>query len=184
MALGYRNKTQVAGLVAAGMSVFGVVAAKVAIFVFVVYAVVTGDTSSIELQRAFVTSSMGDDILDDRGILSEAERNEQWDSVWDESDRQVSGMSDEEVRRRWKEYRELQESEALADAGAGDDDAVAADESPPVGEEPELGDAKDEADFGPLLGVFFAASFGWMDVLFILLALGSAYKIASGSGGE
>jgi len=45
--------------------------------------------------------------------------------------------------------------------------------------EEEVGDAAGQAAVG-LLGLFFSALFGWMDILFLILAVATAYHLASG----
>ncbi|UCD30335.1 MAG: hypothetical protein JSV03_07665, partial [Planctomycetota bacterium] len=110
MHLGYGQPSGRAGIAAAGIAFLGIVAAKAMIFVFIVYsmimAVVTGDTDNIEIQRAVLASFIANEILDERGIHSESEREAQWESVYKEADQRVAKMSDQEVRTKFKEYRD------------------------------------------------------------------------------
>jgi len=116
MYLGYRTQDFRAGVVAAGTSALGIVAAKAMIFAFLVYAIVTGNTNSIDLQREYVKAHMTDEILDDREVWSESQREAQWDSAYAEADGRVSKWSDDQVRRKWQEYRDAGEA---ADAAGG-----------------------------------------------------------------
>lgn len=181
MTIGYRNHSAVAGLVAMGMAVIGLLVAKVGIFVFVIYAVITGNTNNIELQRAFVTAMVTEEILDDRGVFSDADRDEEWESAWDEAAGQVDAMNDDEVRIAWQEYRDLIESGEVEDVGTVVDEG-----GPPTdgavgdGRSATLGEGAEDESADGWLGGFLATSFGIFDVLWFILAMGSAFKIASG----
>ncbi|MBN2561385.1 MAG: hypothetical protein JXQ75_10695 [Phycisphaerae bacterium] len=170
MLVGSRSPSAKAGVVAAGMSAVGIVAAKAAIFFLVIVVVLSGDTDDIDLQRQFVASRMSDEILTERGIDPESLNDEEWgtaaDSAWDEAERRVTRMSDQEVRAKWQEYRD---QDAAMAAAEGDS---------PAGKEPgeEVGFTETAT---ALLPVFFSTQFGVFDILWFLLALGSAFKIAS-----
>lgn len=55
MLKGYGEANTRCGVVAAGMAFAGVVAAKIMIFVFIAYAVFTGNTQNIDLQRGYTS---------------------------------------------------------------------------------------------------------------------------------
>ncbi len=100
MLKGYGKANTRAGLTAAGMSVFGIVAAKAAVFIFVVQAVFTGNTNNIELQREFVTLQFLEDLFQERDIFSDEQREAQWDTTYDEGTKMSSKMNDDEIRNR------------------------------------------------------------------------------------
>ena len=106
------------GLIAAAMSVVGIGGAKLAVFGFLFYAVVTGDTENIDLQREFVAGNLAEEILDDRGLYDEAERDAHWEEAFDEAYERVEQMTDGNVRDEWARYRQEQE---LAAWQEGDD---------------------------------------------------------------
>ena len=108
---GYRKKNVRAGLVASGMAVFGILAAKVMIFSFFFYALVTGETDRIELKRAYVVARMTDEILAGQGIYDSEERGAKWDSTFAEAERMVNKLSDQQVEQRWAQYQEDDERE-------------------------------------------------------------------------
>lgn len=157
MLIGCKDPSAKAGIVAALMSVVGIVAAKAAIFFVIIYIVVTGNTSNIDSQRGFVTVQMAEEILDDKGVSDDAEREKQWESTYAEAEGRVKKMSDEEVRRQWAAYRE-----AIAQART--------ERSP---DEPETGGG------AGILKAFVATQFGLFDLLWFILALGTAYKIGN-----
>ncbi len=102
MFLGYRRKSVMAGVVAVGTSTVAILAAKVAIFIFVIYAVTTGSTgNNIGLQRMFIVDRMASEILDERVMPADTDREE----IWKEARQRVDAMSDEAVRRKAEEYR-------------------------------------------------------------------------------
>jgi len=115
---GYRNASQLAGCVAAGMAFFSIVIAKAFIFVFVIYIMVTGNTDSIEGQRLFLKMRVVDEVLDEREAWTDQEREEQWESACEEAERRVGKMSDDQVRAEVAEYREREAR--LAEAIDGD----------------------------------------------------------------
>jgi hypothetical protein len=103
MAVGYRQSSEAAGFVAAGLSALGILSAKVILFVFFFYVTLTGNTADIELQRMIVANRLADQSLDQQEIWGEAERRAQWGAAHDEAEQRVAAMSDETVRAKWAE---------------------------------------------------------------------------------
>ena len=116
MTLGYHQRNQLAGVAAAGMSVVAILLAKIMVFAFVIYAVVTGNTSDRDLQREFVKIRIAAEILVERGVFTDEESEEQWESAYAEASERVSGMSDKQIANRLKEIRE-EEDRQLAYLG-------------------------------------------------------------------
>lgn len=109
MYAGYRGTVSVStGLIAAVVAVVAILAAKLAIFGFLIYAVLTGDTSDIDVQRQFVTIRMAHEALDEQAVL-EKPTDEQWESAYAEANDEVAGMPEEQVVERWQTYREADE---------------------------------------------------------------------------
>ncbi len=119
---GYRNASQLAGCVAAGLAFLSIVIAKAFIFVFVIYIIVTGNTDSIDGQRLFLKARVVDEVLDEREAWSDEEREEQWESAYEEAESRVDQMSDDQVREKVAEYRE--QEARLADLIDGDSKVV------------------------------------------------------------
>lgn len=109
MFLGYRRQSTMAGLAAAGTAVVGILAAKVTIFVFVIYAVATGNTDNIDLQRGFVARQIMEEILHERQAWFGPEREAESEAAAKEAQQQVEAMSDEVVRTKAEEYRLVNE---------------------------------------------------------------------------
>jgi len=157
MMIGCKEPSMKAGVVAAAMSAVGILAAKAAIFFAVIYIVVTGNSNNIDAQRGFVTVQMAEEILDEKGVTDDAQRDKQWEATYAEAEGRVEKMTDEQVRQKWTEYRE-----AIKQAKA---------EQPPG--EPEVGGG------GAIFKAFVATQFSLFDLLWFFLALGTAYKIGS-----
>ncbi|MFH1419995.1 MAG: hypothetical protein ABII12_17105 [Planctomycetota bacterium] len=159
MTLGSRNPSTTGGVVAAGMSVLGVVGAKVAIFSFLISAFFLGQTDDLDVQREFVTGMMANEILDARGIEGEEQRDKQWNSANIEAELRVKSLSDDEIRAKWQEYRDQIEDQVKA-AKTTEEQA--------------------ESDGDGMFSFFISTQFSVFDLLWLFLAIGSAYKIGSG----
>ena len=174
MVLGYRDQTTTAGITAAIISVIGIVAAKAAIFIFVIYSVVTGNTSDIDLQRGYVTGMMARDMLRERGVDPGEATEAQGNEAQVEAERRVKQMNDTEVHKKWAEYRKAAEEEAK------ESKAGAEKNSKPRPTQTADGENRTRLAISDLIPVFFKAMFGALDLLFVGLAVVSAFKIGSG----
>lgn len=112
MALGYRQYNTRAGVVAAAISLGGILLGKAAFFIFVVYAVVTGDTSDVTLQRGHLIHRHTDEELDKRGVWDPKEREKQWDAVQAEAEKRIESMSDAEVQALAQSYQDEEAADA------------------------------------------------------------------------
>lgn len=93
------------GAVAAIIAFVGIVLGKAAVFVFVLYTMITGDTDDIELLRLHVQQRITDDDLNNKGVFDEDERDKQWDAAWESAGKKVAKMTEAEVRTRTDGYR-------------------------------------------------------------------------------
>lgn len=114
MLLGYPARNTRAGLVAACMAIFGMVLGKMFIFVFVLRALITGDTSNIDIQRMIVAHHLTEARLDEQELRGEAERDEQWESVYTDIAEELESWSDEQVRTRVEELNAESERRNVA----------------------------------------------------------------------
>jgi hypothetical protein len=156
-----------AGIVASIMAISSIVLSKAAIFWFVLMAVVTGNTDDMTLKRQFVAGSMTEQLLDDRGVKDESQREQQWEAVYAEAEKTIKDMSDEEVTKLADKYRE--EAEKMEAQSEPTTDAKT--DTPAPGGESD-GGIKD------LLTFFIQTQFNLFDALWAFLAIGSAFKIA------
>jgi hypothetical protein len=184
MMWGHRTPSTKAGVVAAGMSALGIVGAKLAIFIVVIYSMVTGDTENIEFQREYVKANMTEETLDERGVVAEKDREAQWDKVYEEADVLVAAMSDEEVRAKVKAYQEQnaaeeKEGEDEEEHLASGLDKATTDESSKAASKAESMEAGEA--IGGLLSLFVQSMFRPFDFLWFFLAISSAYKIGRGA---
>lgn len=153
MAVGSRMGGNVPGVVAAAIAVAGIAAAKCFVAAFVIYAVASGDTDNTELKKAFVILHMVPELLMEQGIDPDEATKQQWDMAADDAAQTVEAMSRNELDEARAHYK-LVEARMAEDAATSDQ----------------------EADDGVFAEVFWAM-FGLMDVVFILLAIASAYKV-------
>lgn len=157
MLMGYRDGDDtISGLTAAGMALVGILAAKVFIFLYVL-APMLQMLDSEEFTRPFLAALLAGQALEESGVSDDAvDYEQQWNAAYANAEGQVSAMNDEEVARRLDEFSESSE---------------------PI-EEEQTG----FATFGMTL--FLSAMFGWMDIVFILLAFFTAYKVGTGNLGD
>lgn len=140
--------------------------AKVFIFSYLIYGAVTGNTSDIDLQRVYVTSARAEEIIEEEGVVDPEDPgfDAKWEEAYGQAQRETERLTDAQVRERCRDYRQQQrEEESQLEAG---DDSEAA------------------AAMGFAFVGFLKESFSPIDLVFIALAVMSAYKIGSGAAGK
>jgi hypothetical protein len=180
-----------AGIIAAFMSLVGIVAAKVFIIVIVIAAIVSQAARGLdspEFKRAALASQIASEKLLAQGVVDETANEKQFEKALADARVEVAKLSEEECNARLaKLSAELDAAEIGEDAGekappdaagAKGNDAM---EEPPVVEE-NADEPRDVAIEDPPnpAGEFFKLMFSPIDGLFILLAFFTAYKIGSG----
>ncbi len=105
MLKGYGKANMRAGLVASGMSVFGIFLAKIALFVFIIQAVFTGNTNNVDLQRQFIAVQYTNEIFDERGIYDLKERERLWEETFPQGLKKAVAMNDDEIGKRTNRLR-------------------------------------------------------------------------------
>jgi hypothetical protein len=117
--LGYRQHNTRAGVVAAAISLGGILLGKAAFFIFIVYAVVTGDTANVTLQRGHLIHRYAEEELDKRNIWDPKEREKQWDMAQADAEKRIEKMKDSEVQALAQSYQEeeISDAERFTDAG-------------------------------------------------------------------
>ena len=175
MYVGHRDFSPLAGLIAAGVSLVGVFAAKLIVFWLVVYGVVTGHSSNSDVRRAALAFRMAAESLFQEGI----EPNDpQWEQLWDgafaDAERSVKSLSDEDVQTRLDEYLEAERAYAQEMAAANPEAAAQ-----PVSASEVVTAVAAESGTGSFLGFFFTSMFRLRDLLFIFLAVASAYRMGA-----
>ncbi len=179
MALGSRMSGVLPGVVAATVALLAIIVAKILLAVVVLAAILTGDTSNTELKKAYVMRHVAAEVLTEQGVDPEQATDAQWERAGRTAERRVEAMKKAELERAIERYRA--DDEAAAQVAAGDQ-GPAAEQPTPDRADVELAAGEDiAADDGPAeaVGEMFWALFGFMDVVFILLALSTAYKVGS-----
>jgi hypothetical protein len=180
-----------AGIIAAFMSLFGIISAKVMIVVFVIAAVVGQmdvDDINVEVSlediREEVAMAIVEDKLEREGIELENVTDEQWEKELAAARVELQGLDEDALNQRLEQIEEAQaaqlenelEDEKVAD-DAEPEDAVAVADQEDV-EIPAIAAAPG------LMALFFATMFSPIDGLFILLAFFTAYKVGSGDSDD
>lgn len=179
MALGSRMCGVLPGVVAAAVALLAIIVAKILLVVVVLAAILTGDTSNAELKKAYVMRHVAVEVLTEQGVDPDQATDAQWERAGRTAERRVEAMKKADLERAMTRYRA--EDEAAAQ-GADGDAKPAAERSGPSRADVEFAAAEDTAvDDGTAdaMGSMFWALFGFMDVIFILLAVGTAYKVGS-----
>jgi hypothetical protein len=153
MYLGYGQAGAGAGLVAAGMSVAGIVAAKLVMFLTIVGPALSMDFDNSEPPREQLAALMAAEIAREPDLPEEASEEEwyaafdaEFDAALERTRPKVDELSDQQVEQRLAENRQRVRAELRRYARSA----------------------------------FFSASFGWMDLLFFGLAILTAFKIGAG----
>ncbi len=183
MALGHDDEDgTIAGIIAAFMSLVGIVAAKILIIVIFVAAFmgeVVQEADPVQMKRMLLTPAVAGEKLKAKGIDLEEASDEQWEQAEQEAEAEVAKLSDQELDAR---------IEALSDEP--DEDAADGDEQIAEGEDADddaravpnanLADELAEDDEPGAIGMFFKLMFSPIDGIFILLAFFTAYSVGSG----
>lgn len=195
MALGHEDDDGTfAGIIAAFMSLVGIVAAKVFIVVIFIAAIVSSAVSELkiepggeafgdpmEMQRSVLAMSIAAEDLKASGQNAENIDEARFEQALEKARGEVAELSPEEIEARLEALSEEQgfadDGEEFADESEDEDVALAEDEAAAIEAEAEaFEEADEEVTFGSVVGSLF----GPMDGLFILLAFFTAYKVGAG----
>jgi hypothetical protein len=191
MALGHEDDDgTTAGIIAAFVSLFGIIAAKVLIIVVFLAAAVANvvgnmempeDADPVALQRELLASAIAQDALTRQGINLVTATEEQWDAATTAARAEVAELDEEAIEKRFTELNAKRQAEA--EKAAENEAAVPAGvaDAPAPGAEMPLPDEGDEEAGQPgFVALFFREMFNPIDGLFMLLAFATAYKVGSG----
>ncbi len=192
MALGHEaDDGTFAGIVAAFMSLVGIVAAKVFIVIIFVAAAVStivndveinAHANPVEMQRSMLAMTLAMKDLESTGESIDDVDDARWDAALSKSREAVAALTSEEIEAR---FNELGQEHGLDGEVEGFDEQGefaqhdAADEE--TFDDANLDDGDLDGDgHGATFGSVVGSLFGPMDGLFILLAFFTAYKVGSG----
>jgi hypothetical protein len=195
MALGHEDDDGTfAGIIAAFMSLLGIVAAKVFIVIIFIAAAVSAMVSEMPLdaggqgfdmaalQRTALAHTMALKEIEAGGERIEDEDDPRWIAALEKAEAEVAGLSQEEIEKRLSALDEEQDLEE----GLDEDDAEFADaelseeEDAALAEEDAADDVAEFEDDAPTFGSVVGSLFGPIDGLWILLAFFTAYKVGAG----
>lgn len=178
MALGSRTSGVLPGAVAAIIAFASIVAAKMLIFVVLIYGALTGDTANHQIQQEYVKIQIAQATLREKGIDPEKATKEQYAAAYDDAARRVKTMKGAEFEREYQRLRALDSAAEEADE-TEESPAVARETSatPPDNQSDSAG-SESEASVS-VLGIFFSTMFGLFDILFVGLAIVSAFKVGA-----
>lgn len=173
MSIGYDDKGDgtVPGLIAAVMSLCGILLGKVLIVVWLILPLLNQEEpEELPFARLTVADKMAQDALAAKGLTKETATPAQLSDEHNAAMGKLANLSPEEIDEKFLEI--VKANAGKAELKIGPDDLKMLDE--PAGQQ-----AAAEPAQG-LIGAFFSAMFGPMDAIFILLAFFTAYKIGSG----
>jgi hypothetical protein len=179
-----RSDGTIPGIIAAFLSLGGIVLGKILIVVWVVFPLLAaGGIDDVEIKRAVLAGAMATDALEKQGINPDAATDEQLEREQEIAMQAIAQLSDEEVNRRYEEtLAAIRQKAETAPQLAQNEPEDQADAPQPraasgLGEDP-LGEDPEEPS---LVSLFFSTMFGPIDGLFILLAFATAYRLGSGA---
>jgi predicted Zn finger-like uncharacterized protein len=186
MALGHDDDDGTfAGIIAAFMSLVGIIAAKILIIVIIIAAFVgevAGEADPVEAKRMLLAPNVAGEKLKSKGIEPDEATDEQWEQAQAEAETELAKLSDEELDARIEALIQAEEDEEAA----GDDVEVANapnDAQGGAANQAEFEETADDlaADDHPgAVAMFFKLMFSPIDGIFILLAFFTAYGVGSG----
>jgi hypothetical protein len=181
MALGTRSGGLLPGIVAAAIALVAVLAAKALIFFTILYGAVTGDTTDPDVQKTYVAVHIAWESLRNQGIEPENATDQQSEAAFAEAKKRVERMDKATLQAEHARLLELASKEAKApQAGSASSGKPAADTDSDRDRSDEATPDVDKKGLARgLAGAFFASMFGLLDVVFLLLAVGTAFKIGS-----
>ncbi|MGD9637326.1 MAG: hypothetical protein AB7G28_21890 [Pirellulales bacterium] len=201
MALGHEDDDGTfAGIIAAFMSVLGIVAAKVFIVVIFVAAAVSAMVSEMPLeadgqgfdvvsfQRAALADATAMKELEASGENLDTVSDERWEQLLEKAKGDVADLSPAEVEARLNEFgdeeRSVSKFAASDEVAAEEDFADENDAADADHDDAALADAELQDDEAPTFGSVVGSLFGPIDGLWILLAFFTAYKVGAGQSGD
>ncbi len=181
MALGHEDEDgTTAGIIAAFVSLFGIIAAKVLIIVVFIMAAVAAiagagldmeqDLDPAAAQRELMARMIAHEDLKRQGLDMNVATEAQYDESLARARAEVTGLTDEKLEKRFQELVEVKQEVQPPDLVENPDAAAPALVGPQV-------DLVEEPGF---VSMFFQTMFNPIDGLFILLAFFTAYKVGSG----
>jgi hypothetical protein len=188
-----KSRGMVPGVVAAGLSLAGIVLGKLLILVWFLYPLIAGHPEDFAFKREALAGHMAAQALQEQGIDAENASEAQFEKEQQAAAQSLEGLSDEEIDRRFEEMIvaiQLQAQVAAAQQKLQQEqlEQPADGQGAQPGAEPQVVDNQAQFDQVPiededvsLVGLFFTALFRPIDGLFILLACFTAYKLGSGS---
>jgi hypothetical protein len=192
MALGHEDDDGTfAGIIAAFMSLVGIVAAKVFIVIILIAAAVStivnelplGESmDAVESQRSALALAMAAEEMQEAGQHGGDADMAQWQAAIQESRAEIADLTPEEIEARFNALAEEQSFDGEDEDFDDFDDEEFADEDGAAiaDEEFAFEEADDDVTFGSVVGSLF----GPMDGLFILLAFFTAYKVGAGQADD
>lgn len=103
MNLGYRVRSNRAGITATLIALLGLVVTQVAIFSFFFYIVLTGDTHVSENKRRYLQFVRAREAMCEKSLPVDAGHQEAWEKALREAERETAALTEAEIEERWYE---------------------------------------------------------------------------------
>jgi hypothetical protein len=178
MAIGVGDRDgTLSGILAAAVSLGGIVLAKFLIVMWVVASLSAG------LKQEIVAGRLADEAFEKRGVDVETVNEEEFEAEYAKALESIEGMSDEELDRVYSESLGRMAANNNANRQPRPDAPTEPAQPPAVAKAPSVRiKVADEVESGSLAALLFSSLFRPIDGIFILMAFASAYKLGSGFG--
>ena len=188
MALGHEDDDGTnAGIIAAFMSLFGIVAAKILIIVIFVAGAVAGVVGQmnvdagdpLEFKRMIVAGAVAEEKLEAQGIDPEEATEAQWEQATAEAEAEIANLDENALDARIESLDDEEAEEEMDEIAEAEIDSAPPEVQPQQDGMEEVAIAEDVAPPN-FIKLFFESMFDPFDSIFILLAFFTAYKVGSG----
>lgn len=178
----------IAGAISAGMALVGVVLGKIFIVVWLLMPLLTGDLGAFSFKREFLAATIADEAMQERGVaLDDPEYDRAYEAHYQDALRALEEVDDEEIDRRMLEVTEEMRREAelaVQQPPPADGNDEVDEQDPPERLTAHVEDFEPQAEEASALGLLFSSLFHPLELLFVLLAMGTAFKLGSGYAGS
>lgn len=176
MQMGTKSESHLAGFIASGFALLGIFLGRLFIVIYVLWplfaamsaanakmSAANANVSEIEMQREAVAEAMAEESLDSMNKGGKEATEEQEEKAYTDAEKKVTAMSDSEVK---KAYEKLANDEAASSTAQGGGSSSTA-----------------KGDGSGLGGLFYHMTVGggMFGFVFLILAVGTAYKLGSGA---
>lgn len=185
MQMGTKSESHLAGFIAAGFALLGIILGRLFIVIYVLWPILAAmsaanakmsaanaNMSEIEMQREAVVEAMAGATVDRLSKGGKEVTEEQEEKAYTDAEKKVTAMSDSEVKAAFEKLSKEEAESSTAQGGGSSGTANGGDSSSTA-----------KGDGSGLGGLFYRMTVGggMFGFIFLFLAVGTAYKLGSGA---